>query len=380
MTDVVALTEEPTARRQRHPVGGAGRGRRCGGEHRRVAGGDRSPQSRTSGGWATTCWAGPRCDELAEAGVLTCAPRSTGPRGPAPASSSSARDGARSMYPDAGANARLSVDDLPVDLLAGAAPLHLHVSGYALLSRGVAVGCARGHGRRPGGRALGVGRPGLGRPDRVGRHRPRCWAGWTAPTCCWRTTTRRACWPAPRTRWRPARGSPTASAPRSWSSSGPAVPPGSGPGPSRSGCRRGACRRRRHDRGRRRVRGRLPAALAGGCGARPDALAAGVPAGRPCRRQGRVPGRPDNDPHGSPHPSPAPSGRGLPRAASSTSTSPTRCRAPSWSTPTRSSTRARCRTPATGSSRCTAGSCTRWPRWACAPTARTSRARASSAR
>lgn len=47
-----------------------------------------------------------------------------------------ARDGARSMYPDAGANAHLSVDDLPVDLLAGTAPLHLHVSGYALLSRG----------------------------------------------------------------------------------------------------------------------------------------------------------------------------------------------------------------------------------------------------
>lgn len=45
-------------------------------------------------------------------------------------------DGGRSMYPDAGANALLSVDDLPVDLLTGPGPVHLHVSGYALLNPG----------------------------------------------------------------------------------------------------------------------------------------------------------------------------------------------------------------------------------------------------
>jgi sugar/nucleoside kinase (ribokinase family) len=44
--------------------------------------------------------------------------------------------GARTMYPDPGANARLSVDDLPHALLAGRNPLHLHVSGYALLDDG----------------------------------------------------------------------------------------------------------------------------------------------------------------------------------------------------------------------------------------------------
>ena len=33
--------------------------------------------------------------------------------------------------------------------------------------------------------------------------------------------------------------------------------------------------------------------------------------------------------------------------------------------------RAPCPTRATGSSRCTGGSCTRWPRWACGPTAAT---------
>ncbi len=47
------------------------------------------------------------------------------------------------------------------------------------------------------------------------------------------------------------------------------------------------------------------------------------------------------------------------RRRSSTSTSWTRCVAPTSSTRTRSSTRAPCRTPATASSRCTAGSSTR---------------------
>jgi sugar/nucleoside kinase (ribokinase family) len=47
-----------------------------------------------------------------------------------------ARDRTRSMYPDAGANAHLSVQDVPLDLVGGTGPLHLHVSGYALLSPG----------------------------------------------------------------------------------------------------------------------------------------------------------------------------------------------------------------------------------------------------
>ena len=52
----------------------------------------------------------------------------------------------------------------------------------------------------------------------------------------------------------------------------------------------------------------------------------------------------------------------------------------SSSTPTPSSTPGPCPTPATASSRCSAGSSTRWTTWACAPTAATSRAPASSAR
>jgi ribokinase len=43
-------------------------------------------------------------------------------------------DGERSMIPDPGANDRLAGDDLPDDLLATGA--HLHVAGYALLRRG----------------------------------------------------------------------------------------------------------------------------------------------------------------------------------------------------------------------------------------------------
>ena len=63
--------------------------------------------------------------------------------------------------------------------------------------------------------------------------------------------------------------------------------------------------------------------------------------------------------------------RTSPASASRTSTSRARCRAPSSSTPTRSSTPAPCPTPATASSRCSAGSSTRWPTWASAPTAAT---------
>ncbi len=47
-----------------------------------------------------------------------------------------AADGERTMYPDAGANARLCADDLPVDLLGPGRPAHLHLSGYALLNAG----------------------------------------------------------------------------------------------------------------------------------------------------------------------------------------------------------------------------------------------------
>ena len=52
-----------------------------------------------------------------------------------------ASDGARSMFPDAGANAALSAADLPADLLgpdrpATAPPAHLHLSGYSLLNQG----------------------------------------------------------------------------------------------------------------------------------------------------------------------------------------------------------------------------------------------------
>jgi ribokinase len=43
-------------------------------------------------------------------------------------------DGERTMAPDAGANDALAAEDLPDDLLAGAA--HLHVAGYALLREG----------------------------------------------------------------------------------------------------------------------------------------------------------------------------------------------------------------------------------------------------
>ena len=43
-------------------------------------------------------------------------------------------DGVRSMFPDAGANAGLSTDDLPADLFV--AGHHLHLSGYALLTEG----------------------------------------------------------------------------------------------------------------------------------------------------------------------------------------------------------------------------------------------------
>ncbi|KAJ1681452.1 hypothetical protein LUZ63_023325 [Rhynchospora breviuscula] len=51
-----------------------------------------------------------------------------------------------------------------------------------------------------------------------------------------------------------------------------------------------------------------------------------------------------------------------------------RCRGRSSSTRTRSSTRAPSPTHATASSPCSGASCTRWPRWACAPTGGTSRA------
>ncbi len=46
--------------------------------------------------------------------------------------------GVRSMFPDAGANAALDPADLPIDLLGpgAAAPAHLHLSGYALLTEG----------------------------------------------------------------------------------------------------------------------------------------------------------------------------------------------------------------------------------------------------
>ena len=63
-------------------------------------------------------------------------------------------DGQRSMYPNAGANAALSPVDLPADLLGpGGAKVHLHLSGYSLLSAGsrpaalaaVAVARAAGH-------------------------------------------------------------------------------------------------------------------------------------------------------------------------------------------------------------------------------------------
>jgi sugar/nucleoside kinase (ribokinase family) len=43
-------------------------------------------------------------------------------------------DGERSMFPDAGANAGLADEDLPDRLLA--APAHLHLSGYSLLTEG----------------------------------------------------------------------------------------------------------------------------------------------------------------------------------------------------------------------------------------------------
>ena len=61
-----------------------------------------------------------------------------------------AADGERSMFPDAGANAALSPDDLPPDLFARGR--HLHLSGYPLLharARGAAfeaLGRARGAG------------------------------------------------------------------------------------------------------------------------------------------------------------------------------------------------------------------------------------------
>ncbi len=45
-------------------------------------------------------------------------------------------DGERTMYPDAGANAALTAADLPADLLGPAQPVHLHLSGYALLNEG----------------------------------------------------------------------------------------------------------------------------------------------------------------------------------------------------------------------------------------------------
>jgi sugar/nucleoside kinase (ribokinase family) len=52
-----------------------------------------------------------------------------------------ATDGQRSMFPDAGANAALSASDLPFDLLGpgrppSAPPAHLHLSGYSLLNEG----------------------------------------------------------------------------------------------------------------------------------------------------------------------------------------------------------------------------------------------------
>jgi sugar/nucleoside kinase (ribokinase family) len=61
-------------------------------------------------------------------------------------------DGERTMLPDAGANSRLEPDDLPADLVAGAA--HLHVSGYTLLNPG-----SRAAGEAALAQALRSGRP-----------------------------------------------------------------------------------------------------------------------------------------------------------------------------------------------------------------------------
>ena len=77
--------------------------------------------------------------------------------------------GERTMLSDPGANAALAPDDLPHDLFVPGA--HLHVSGYTLLSRGVA---GRGPGRAgllPPGRHVGIGRRGLGRAAGAGGRR-----------------------------------------------------------------------------------------------------------------------------------------------------------------------------------------------------------------
>ena len=122
----------------------------------------------------------------------------------------------------------------------------------------------------------------------------------------------------------------------------------------------------------RRDRGRRGRVAAPPCRCR--AATTLTPADRPARTPDRGRARHDDqEPHTAWQDAAAraaPPRRPSTPSASSTSTSPRRCAAASSSTPTRSSTPARCPTPGTGSSRCTAGSCTRWPTWACAPTAR----------
>jgi len=132
MTDVVAITEEPTA---------------DGSDTRSLVRVEDGGAAANTAAWLAatghrTAYVGRVGDDLLGRAALTrlahdgvvvrAAVDATAPTGTCVVVV--ARDGTRSMYPDAGANAHLSVDDVPLDLVTGAAPLHLHVSGYALLN------------------------------------------------------------------------------------------------------------------------------------------------------------------------------------------------------------------------------------------------------
>ena len=106
------------------------------------------------GGSGTTSAGARRCAALRDAGV-DAGWRSTTERPTGTCVVLVLRAGERTMMPDPGANDALGPEDLPDELLAAGA--HLHVAGYALLRRGLASGGALGdRARRERGMTVSV--------------------------------------------------------------------------------------------------------------------------------------------------------------------------------------------------------------------------------
>ena len=149
----------------------------------------RAAVRRSSGGSATTCSAVAR-GRPRRGGCRPRGGRRSRTRPPEPASCSSTPTASGRWCPSAGANAALGEADLPAELFGPEA--QLHVSGYALFTRGLAAG--RSATRLP---ARG---PAAARSRSTRRRRRRCavarcatfLAGSAPRCCCSRTGTRRA--------------------------------------------------------------------------------------------------------------------------------------------------------------------------------------------